>query len=351
MSSKTKKRLPLGVVAFATALSLTTLTDAPAYASQWGESSTWNNENAGGQQVHSYDGMAEARSRRTGDLADVWVDDNGHVVVAINNGRPYTWWNSQTQQVPEVIWTGFGFRVFHTGTDDHIYYAGFEQNADGSLTLGNWIQVPNNVLALGGPAVTTLGTQYGEEWELAWRGLNNQVYAQYHFRGSGDSTNGSFQNPVPIPGAITNRAPAIADGVVTFEVSQETQQVATTITVAYETTLSRVRLARQAYGASSWDDIGGVPGDNTQSGDLSLAFPDNSNTGAVAATTTIDSGAPAIHTALVSVSPTDSYIEGWQPESTGWRGWDRPFLSVAGTVVFMLAADTAFNWFWKTLLK
>lgn len=43
---------------------------------------------------------------------------------------------------PRLDSTKWGWRVFHTGTDNHICYVGIEVNINGSLNLGTRQQIP-----------------------------------------------------------------------------------------------------------------------------------------------------------------------------------------------------------------
>jgi hypothetical protein len=44
--------------------------------------------------------------------------------MAFDNGRPFTLGTTKTLVSPTVVPVGFGdFAVFHTGTDERIYYA------------------------------------------------------------------------------------------------------------------------------------------------------------------------------------------------------------------------------------
>jgi hypothetical protein len=161
--------------------------------------------------------MDEVRDSN-GNLVQVWRGaSNNNIYISMNNGPSQVWRSpdgttAQTYAAPQIIWTDYGFRIYHTGTDGHIYYAGIGTDSYGHITaLGNWTQVPNSVVTPNDqtPAVTALPG--GESVYLAYRGANStQIYGVY-FNGVGDNRYpGGWRSPVSLGGFTSNVAPAIA---------------------------------------------------------------------------------------------------------------------------------------------
>lgn len=348
MFNKMKKRLSQGVGAFVAALALATLTSPPAYA-QSGESDTWSIEavvGAPGNQVRSQIGMDQTRDS-SGNVVDAWVDDRNHVVVSYNNGPAATWTNSATGWRPAVISTPWGFRVFHTGVDSHVYYAGVEVNSDGSLRLGQWVQVPNNVRTTHEPSVTALPGANQEQWMLSWRGLDGYVYTQWHQRTSSMQGIGFFDTPVQVPGARTPGAPDIAY----THVTNNNVYISGGIFVDWTGDNGQLYIASQDYGNSNWQYRGtvapSVPGARA-----TISFAGNSEHGIVAQTyTDADSQTTKTRTATVRMTPTSTGIGYWQTESTGRWNFGTPVLSPWGNSIYLLSEDLDGDWWWKRLYQ
>ncbi|MET9880828.1 hypothetical protein ABZZ36_40445 [Actinacidiphila glaucinigra] len=212
----TKKMARLTGVALIPALAIAIGAGTSAYAAQPGEESGWHQQFAGGSAV-AHRGMDEARDAQ-GNIVQVWRGaTNNNVYISMNNSTPWAWTTNngtalaQTYAPPQVVWTDYGFRIYHTGTDGHIYYAGIGQDAYGHITaLGNWLQVPNNVVTPNDrpPAVAALPG--GESVYLAYRGSNSaQIYGVY-FNGQGDNRYpGGWHTPVALGSATSNWAPAL----------------------------------------------------------------------------------------------------------------------------------------------
>ncbi|MET9125064.1 hypothetical protein [Streptomyces sp. NPDC004528] len=204
MSKKIGRRSSLSATAFAVALSVLVV----PFATQAEAANGWSPELSNGSQVHTHR-ISQARDPNN-NLVDVWLDGQGSINIAYNNRRAQTWTGAVSAVAPRVVYTDFGWRVFHTGTDGHIYYAGFQVNSDQTLTLGSWQQIPGNVTTSRAPAVTALHGSHGEEWMLAYRGNDARIYTQYHTRGSGQQGQGTFNTPLPIASATSDHGPDVA---------------------------------------------------------------------------------------------------------------------------------------------
>ncbi|MFF4900492.1 hypothetical protein [Streptomyces sp. NPDC001068] len=235
VSRKLKKKSSLCAAALAATLSILTISSA-TQASATG----WSPEISGGQQVTGAAGFAQAHDN-SNNIADVWNDTQGHIHVAFNNGTNQTWPTAVTHDAPAVVHTEWGWRAFHTGTDNHIYYAGFEVGSNNSLTLGSWQQVPGNVTTTSSPTVTPLPGANLEQWELAYTGLDNHVYAQYHQRTSQSTGQGTFATPQAVTQAVSNYAPALA-----------TDTAHGSLTVAWTGTNGSLYASQQRIGTSTW---------------------------------------------------------------------------------------------------
>lgn len=308
-----------------------------ASASQPGEDSSWSPENeANNQQVPAQYGIAEA----TGPYGhtDVFTNANNQVTLVYNNGREYTWTNSRTEGTPAVIWSGLGWRVFHTGTDGHIYYSGFLVNGDGSISLGNWVQVPGNVVTApsDSPTVTTMwpNNTANEEWMLGWLGTNDQVYTQYHFRGNSDPSIGTFDAPVAVPNATSGSAPSIA---------YARWNSSLYISWNGQDSPSNVYMSYQNYGNASWSfpqRIGqGTPGPPGIGADThlspSVAFQVGVSEGQVAV---VDTNGNIILSHVTLISDGSFYSWPWSEESTAALTNASPYLEafVSGIVILAL---------------
>ncbi|MEV6532750.1 hypothetical protein AB0M86_24705 [Streptomyces sp. NPDC051639] len=252
MSRKLNKKTSLGLGAVAAAFSMVALVGAPAQAAQPGEETTWHEESAGGEPVYAYRGANQARDN-DGNVATVWVNGDGLIRVSYKNGAAKVWPGAVTSIAPEVIYTEWGWRVFHTGNDHHVYYAGFEVASNGALTLGSWQQVPGNVLTNNGVAAAALSGPNQEQWMLAFRGQDGRIYAQYHQRTSSTSRRadapdqGHFDNPVAVPGATSPNEPDI-------DFSEQAQEMA----VVWTGQDHNLYAATQHYGNPNWAPQGHV---------------------------------------------------------------------------------------------
>lgn len=329
---KKLRRFRLAVAAVLTALTLVAVAAPAAFANEPGESNTWSAEMAGQDQVRSVTGSVSEARDPYGNHALVTTNTTGQVVLTYNSGSEYTWWDSQTYATPQIIWTNFGWRVFHTGGDRHVYYAGFTVNSDGSITLGSWVQVPGNVLsnidnppgvvAVIGPVDTT-----SEEWELVWTGTDNQLYAQWHIRYQGDNNIGYFASPQTIPGATSYYGPNIAfDGV-----NQRFYAV-------WTGTDNLVYAALQSYGSGYWGNTVRIGGYGYQfNGVPAIRFVNNGFDGLVVAH---DSVSDTYRISAIDDGNTPLTTQPWSAESTNWgTGGSAALVAVAATILYLLAPD------------
>ncbi|MET7435826.1 MULTISPECIES: hypothetical protein [Streptomyces] len=338
---KWKIRSMLGAVAVTTALSVTALTGATAFAAEPGEWNDWQAEYAGNQQVTSRVGVSESRDPN-GNHAIVSANGNNQVQVSYNGAAAYTWTNTTTYATPRIIWTAYGWRVFHTGTDQHIYYAGFTISYDGHLTLGSWQQVPGNVTTseYSPAAVTNLTTNNGEEWMLSWRGLDNNIYTQYHQRTTSMAFPGHFDTPQRVPNATSNLGPGI-----TFTPLDTYWAHNGCIYIVWTGTNGQVYSSWQAYGSPTWS-APSLVGLNHSPGFVSppaIGIEPNGQ------------GQVAVRDANghVQISPVDveaDFVPGmgsfnWRQESTYWVTNADPWISVAGYALYLiLSATNGYPW-------
>lgn len=336
MLLRTAKRARLWMAGLIVSIAVTILSGAPAFAAQTGEGSTWVPESAAGQPISSEYGFSEAYDD-WGNVAQVWHDpDTNYIRVSYRNGGAAIWPGAVTQAAPRIIWTGYGFRVFHTGTDGNIYYAGFEIRDDGSLNLGTWNRVYTNYAETIDPHTppTVVGTSNGgsnESWYLAYVNRNGYVYGQYHYRDTSNNYNTSWQ--LIAQGTGITRAPALA-----FNTAGWNRLVLTYVQG------TDVWVTTQIYGSSTWGPALRIPGMLAGPGaNPTIALTDNSN-GQVA----IRTGGGTIQIGHIWLDPYRVLYASSSSESTGWElPWD-PWLTALHNTIFLIAnADVNYNVYWK----
>ncbi|MFJ5217155.1 hypothetical protein ACIP98_20835 [Streptomyces sp. NPDC088354] len=336
MLKKWRAKSLLGVVAVTTAFSVTALVGAPAFAAEPGESSSWSAEYGDGRQVTSNVGVSEARDP-SGNHALVSINGNDQVQVTYNGGALAVWPNSSSYATPRIIWTAYGWRVFHTGRDQHIYYAGFTVGSTGNLSLGNWQQVPGNVTSseYSPPAVTNLNTNSGEEWMLSWRGLDNNIYAQYHQRTASMAFPGNFNTPQRVSNATSNLGPAIAYTSLSTPWARNG-----CIYVAWTGRNGQVYSAWQAYGSSTWSQATLVGGNHSPEfvSPPAMAFNPNGQGQVVVRD---NSGHVQISYADVAADFAPGMSTNvWHQESTSWVTYGDPWVTIVGYAVYMILSAT-----------
>ncbi|MFJ4851516.1 MULTISPECIES: hypothetical protein [unclassified Streptomyces] len=217
----TRRVVQMVGVALMAALALVMGSGATAFAAQPGEETYPHQQYENGAPLR-HRGFTEARDLR--DLVQVWRGfDNDNIWVSINNGAPMQWPGAQSHAAPQIVWTAYGFRVYHTGTDGHIYYAGLSTDAYGHITaLGSWQQVPNNVVTPNDspPAVTSLYhagdvnselDHGGESVYLAYRGANStQIYGAFFYGVGSNRYPNNWHAPTAIPHATSEVAPSLS---------------------------------------------------------------------------------------------------------------------------------------------
>jgi hypothetical protein len=153
-----------------------------AAQSQPGESRSWAFEyyNNGSSVIQTSNVVAEAYNGNT--RFDGWRanDASGALWFCANGGPAFQIGYTNSNSAPTIVPWGAagGMAVFQTGTDNHVYwawnYVGTELGDPSEWSA--WTRVPNNVLTSKPVGATELGE---EEIELAWTGLNDEIYTTY----------------------------------------------------------------------------------------------------------------------------------------------------------------------------
>ncbi|MEU0041225.1 hypothetical protein [Streptomyces sp. NPDC006333] len=279
--------------------------------------------------------------------------DNNNIWVSINNGAPLAWPNGQSYAAPQVVWTAYGFRVYHTGTDGHIYYAGLSYSGNGpsaNLTaLGGWQQVPNNVVTPNDspPAVTALYNpgdstsdpeNGGESVYLAYRGANStQIYGVYFYGVGSNRYPNNWHAPTAIPSATSEVAPSLAYN-----------QSWNRIVMAWAGQDAHVWVASQIVGNSSWSapDMVGTMQTVTRP---ALALTDD-GAGQIAVVPYAN-GYSGGTTEFISIYRDSTRPAGvlyllWTGEITG-NNWTNIFLSSNNNDVYFNATNSLGYDYWK----
>lgn len=280
---KRAKTLRRAAVTLTAALAISVGAGASAFAAQPGEDAEWHYQYDHGERVESNGGMTEAHDAN-GNLVQAWrgYSDNA-IYVAANNGAIYRWpanangGAATTYATPQIVATDYGFRVYHTGTDGRIYYAGLTINAGQVGLLGSWRTVPgvitrNNMA----PAVTAMPR--GESVYLAYHGAtSDQVYGAF-FNGFGDDRyNTGWQAPRAIPGVFSPTAPSIA-----YNNSWNH------LVLTWAGTDLQVNYSTQLYGSAYWSTPRQIVGVSTQNSPT-VALTDN-GAGQIAVTPWVNDG-------------------------------------------------------------
>ncbi|WP_431968805.1 hypothetical protein [Actinacidiphila sp. bgisy160] len=322
------KKFRLWVVVAVAAITVTVF-GTQAFAAQEGEQNIWFPEQAAGAQIHVTAGFSEARNPN-GNILQVWHDrDSNYIRVSYNHGGAALWPGAVTQAAPRVIWTGYGWRVFHTGQDGSIYYAGLEIRADGTLNLGTWqrLVTPTRLSTYDPPAVVGLENGPGsdsESWYIAYRDANGDVRGQYHQRLNGQDTWSAWQWIGAAQGTVA--APGIA-----FNASWNRLVLSYTRPGSYE-----VGVTTQILGSSNWSAgtvLSGFSG--TQHSIPTVALTDNSN-GQIA----IQAFGNVFRIAHIWLDSSRNFHWTWGQESTGWQTFWDPWLTAVGNFVYLLASAT-----------
>jgi hypothetical protein len=193
------KRWRLALIAVLTAFAITFAFEGKALAAEPGESGSWSQEMANGQQVEARGSLSEARNG--GYLVDVWRGaTNNQVWVSINNGPPFTLGTTATYVSPDVVPYGStSFMIFHTGTDNNIYYT--ELNPQALDWWGSWVSIPNQSTTM-----SVSGAQImGEDLYLVYRSsTDDRIWGTFY---DGDSN--SWSGTQNIGGGNSPSAPSV----------------------------------------------------------------------------------------------------------------------------------------------
>ncbi|MFI8004549.1 hypothetical protein [Streptomyces sp. NPDC086010] len=335
------KRFRFALTALATAIALTVGISTQAFAANLpGEGSTWQPEIEANTAIRSHETLSEAHDT-SGNIVQVWRGwDNNNIYLSINHGVARHWGDNNnpggatqtpgaaTQTAPRVIWTDYGFRIFHVGVDGHIYYAGITfGSGGGNPFLGSWVEVPNNAVTTPWTSVAVVALPHGS-WLLAWLGATNvNIYSTYF-----DGNTHSYSAPSQIPGASSVDAPAMA-----YDPSWG--QV---IMVYRNTESSLVTMQRQNYGSSSWtapQEPGFSGGGLVTYGSPSIALTNNGN-GIISAR----NQGGGYRSMTLSRSGT---VAGWFDETTNFRPLTAAWATAVGAVIYWLMTAQDGYVYWK----
>ncbi|MDX2815694.1 hypothetical protein PV410_24515 [Streptomyces sp. PA03-5A] len=228
----------------------------PAFADLPGAGDGWHPTTFSGGQVQSRSTEGEARDSLSNILHAWRGADNDTIWVSLNNGPAYALPatagspdHAQTQAAPTVIWTADGgrgnFRIFHTGTDGHVYQHRIQLNASYQLpaTLPYATQVPNDARTNTNQPVAAAALP-GNSYMLAWNSqTSDDIYTMYY-----DAAKTTFYPAQAVPNARSQDAPSLAAQVDDGNDPAPWNQVV----LAFEGTDYNMYMARQQYGTSTW---------------------------------------------------------------------------------------------------
>ncbi|MEU1782559.1 hypothetical protein ABZ545_24195 [Streptomyces abikoensis] len=257
------KRWRLSAIALLTALSTLFLMNPPAYASQPGEGTNWEYETAGGTLIQTYSALAEERSPDSNVLIQVWRSRQSTVAVSVNHGPRFDLPGATTYAPPQVVverdsGSTATFRVFHTGTDGHVYYGSVSARASDQnpSAHGLWAQVPGEVVTPTTFAVAVTEGPNGGAY-LAYRGANSREVWRTYFDGT------SWDAVHTIPGVATDHAPRMR---ALWGGWRTTHFFDTAFNMIYIGADHRVNVIRQTPGHGDWwghEVLGEMVGDES----------------------------------------------------------------------------------------
>ncbi|MFE5586370.1 hypothetical protein [Kitasatospora sp. NPDC056531] len=243
------KRWRLSAIALLTALSTLFLVNSQAYASQPGEGTSWGQETAGGTIIQTYGALAEERSPNNNVLIQVWRTWDNTVAVSVNHGPRFDLPAATTYASPQVVLehedgSNAIFRVFHTGTDGHVYYGSVTAGPNDQTphVYGLWSQVSGGVVTPNNFAVTVTGGPNGGAY-LAYRGANSLEVWRTYFDGR------SWDAPSRIPGVTTQYSPVLRS---LWGGWRTTTYINTVYNLVYTGTDHRINVIRQTPGRGDW---------------------------------------------------------------------------------------------------
>jgi hypothetical protein len=317
-------------VVIITALGVMLSTAGPASAALDDEEDTWHAEVENNVRLQSSATISEAYDNN-GNLIQAWRsnDANWAIWVSYNHGSPQRWPNAATAAAPRVIWTDYGFRIFHTGIDGNIYYAGLTIVSGGILNLGNWVQVPNSARTIYSEAVSVVALPNGS-WYLAWTDANgssgnDQIWAIYY-----NGPSATYSAATALPDVRSLSAPSIAYA-----------PAAGRILFVWRGINDLVYVGDQLYGTNTFMIWGYLPTITTDE-PPTVAVASN-GIGEVVARNR-DTGY-LMETVISAQGRT--WLGSWTEESTRLVTNHAVWLTVIGTAIYMILTDPLGNVFWK----
>ncbi|GII94107.1 hypothetical protein [Sinosporangium siamense] len=181
-----------------------------------GEETQWHAVTYAGGPISSRSTPGEARDNH-GDLLHAWRGaDNNSIWISLNNGPAYPLpatsgspGYAQTHAAPVVIWTDDGFRgnfrIFHTGTDGHLYQHRIQLNTSYQLpgTLPFATKIPNDARTSDELSVAAAALP-NNSYMLAWNSqTNNDIWTMFY-----DGSGSGFTTPAVASGAQSHKAPS-----------------------------------------------------------------------------------------------------------------------------------------------
>ncbi|MFF4815271.1 hypothetical protein ACFY2K_11845 [Kitasatospora sp. NPDC001309] len=236
--------------------------NSPAYASQPGESGSWQFETAGGSRIQSADSISESRSQANV-LVQVWRTFNNAIMISVNHGPATEMPGATTYAEPQVVFSSQNgptslFWVFHTGTNGYVFYTPVSAtpNSQTYTPQGLWNQVPNGVATPNELRVSVIPLPR-QNLFLSFRGASSNEIWTIFFDGS------RWANPTIVPGARSPRTGMVAIG---GEIGLGGDSFRNVIILAWTGTDRRANVIRQTYGQSTWRNheiLGDMLGDDT----------------------------------------------------------------------------------------
>jgi hypothetical protein len=198
------KRWGLALGAMLAAFAVLVAFARPAYAAEPGESGSWNEEYVGAQPLSARGHISEARNSQG--LLQVWRGETNNIVwLSLNNGNPFQLRNpdgtsTATYVSPAVIPYGANeWMVFHTGTDNNIYYTIVAANSTWS---GQWTAIPYQSTR-NAVSATQLGTGSNGVYLVYRSSIDDRIWGTYW-------NGGSWENAENIGGGTSPSAPSAA---------------------------------------------------------------------------------------------------------------------------------------------
>lgn len=310
-------------IGIAAAVAVTAGVVTPAYAVEGLplEENRWTTELADNVPLYSSETISEDYDG-SGNLVQVWRGaDNNRIWASINHGAPRAFDTAQTYAAPRIIHTDYGFRVFHTGTDGRIYYAGITVLSTGVISFGSWVQVPNNTLTHNylPPSVTALPNG---DWFLAWTGASGpDIWTLYYnantwmYGAPARVDDGSYE------GVTILSAPAVA-----YDRSWNQ------IVLAWRDALDGLQIATQAYGQSSWQGWRSPTGVQTR--DTPSIALTNNGYGTI---TVLNAADHTLASVIINRNHTFQY---WFNELTNLYTNHPAWVTAIGTVLYYIVTTT-----------